>query len=84
LLQKWAFDLVIHKVTGTVRYNPDHVDAISAVAGRLGLLEALRYLRHMIRQQRIVAHPLNARLFLEQLLLEYGALLRQATRGQTA
>jgi hypothetical protein len=32
----------------------------------------------MIRQQRIVAHPLNARLFLEQLLLEYGALLRHA------
>jgi DNA polymerase-3 subunit delta' len=84
LLQKWAFDLVSHKVTGRVRYNPDHVDAISAVAARLGLLEALRYLRHMVRQQRIVAHPLNARLFLEQLLLEYGALLRQATRRQAA
>lgn len=82
LLQKWAFDLVSHKVTGTVRYNPDQVDAISVVAGRLGLIEALRYLRHMVRQQRIVAHPLNARLFLEQLLLEYGALLRQATGEQ--
>jgi len=83
-LQKWAFDLVSHKVTGVVRYNPDHADAIAAVAARLGMLEAVRYLRHLVSQQRIVAHPLNARLFLEQLLLEYGAVLRQAARGQAA
>jgi DNA polymerase-3 subunit delta' len=78
LLQKWAFDLVSHKVTGRVRYHPDQVDAIAAVAARVGLLEALRYLRHMVRQQRVVAHPLNARLFLEQLLIDYAGLLRHA------
>lgn len=83
-LQKWAFDLVSHKVTGQVRYNPDYVDAVATIAAHLGLVEALRYLRHMIRQQRIVAHPLNARLFLEQLLLEYGALLRQVAHGPAA
>ena len=83
-LQRWAFDLVSHKVTGEVRYNPDYVDAVAAVAARLGLVEALHYLRHMVRQQRIVSHPLNARLFLEQLLIEYGALLRQAAPGQAA
>lgn len=77
-LQKWATDLVRHKVTGEVRYNPDYADAVAAAASGIGLAEALRYQRHMIRQQRIVAHPLNARLFLEQLLLEYGALLRHA------
>jgi len=77
-LQKWAFDLVIHKVTGRVRYNPDYIDAIGAAAGGLDLLEALRFQRQMVRLQRIVAHPLNARLFLEHLLLEYGALLRGA------
>ena len=77
-LQKWASDLVRHKVTGQVGYNPDYAEAIAATAGRLGLVEAVRYLRHLVRLQRIVAHPLNARLFLEQLLLEYGALLRHA------
>jgi hypothetical protein len=61
-----------------VRYNPDHANAIATIAGRLGLFEALRYLRHMVRQQRIVAHPLNARLFLEQLLIDYAVLLRHA------
>jgi DNA polymerase-3 subunit delta' len=77
-LQKWAADLVCLKVTGEVRYNPDFADAVARTATGLGLTEALRFQRHMIRQQRIVAHPLNARLFLEQLLLDYGALLRHA------
>lgn len=77
-LQKWAFDLVSHKVTGVVRYNPDHVDAIAAAAGRIDLVEALRFQRRMVRLQRIVSHPLNARLFLEHLLLEYSALVRNA------
>jgi len=77
-LQKWASDLVRHKVTGEVSYNPDFAEPIAAAAARLGLIEAVRYLRHIVRLQRSVAHPLNARLFLEQLLLEYGALLRHA------
>ena len=78
-LQKWAFDLVSHKVTGKVRYNPDYSDAIAATALRLDLIEALRFQRQMVRLQRFVSHPLNPRLFLEHLLLEYGALSRQGT-----
>jgi DNA polymerase-3 subunit delta' len=75
-MQRWAFDLVSHKVTGRVRYNPDFSDAVATTATGLDLIDAVRFQRHMVRQQRIVAHPLNPRLFLEQLLLEYAALLR--------
>ena len=77
-LQKWAFDLVTHKVTGRVRYNPDLADAIATTAAQLDLIEALRFQRYMVRLQRIVSHPLNTRLFLEQLLLTYAALLRHS------
>jgi len=77
-LQKWAFDLVSHKVTGRVRYNPDLADAVAATAAQLELSEALRFQRYMVRLQRIVSHPLNTRLFLEQLLLAYAALLRHS------
>jgi DNA polymerase-3 subunit delta' len=77
-LQKWAFDLVSHKVTGRVRYNPDLADAVATTAARLDLIEALRFQRYMVRLQRIVSHPLNTRLFLEQLLLAYAALLRRS------
>ena len=83
-LQKWAFDLVSHKVTGSVRYNPDLSDAVATTAARLDLIEALRFQRHMVRLQRIVSHPLNTRLFLEQLLLTYAALLRRPPGGLAA
>jgi len=76
-LQKWSYDLVCHKMTGRVSYNPDLAAVISAVAERIDPLEAVRFLRHVVRLQRIVSHPLNARLFLEQLLLTYAALLRR-------
>jgi DNA polymerase-3 subunit delta' len=76
LLQKWSFDLAWYKVTGKVRFNPDHSTKIAATAGKLDLVEALRFQRHTVRLQRIASHPLNARLFLEQLLLDYAGLLR--------
>lgn len=80
MLQRWSFDLVWQKMTGRVRYNPDHSAAIAAIAQRLDLLDALRFQRRMVGLQRIATHPLNARLFFEQLLLSYAALLR----GQAA
>lgn len=83
-LQKWAFDLVSHKVTGSVRYNPDLLDAVATTAARLDLIEALRFQRYMVRLQRIISHPLNTRLFLEQLLLTYAALLRRPPGGLAA
>jgi DNA polymerase-3 subunit delta' len=83
-LQKWAFDLVSHKVTGRVRYNPDLSDAVATTAARLDLIEALRFQRYMVRLQRIVSHPLNTRLFLEHLLLTYAALLRRSPGGLAA
>ena len=75
-LQKWSFDLVSHRVTGRVRYNPDRAEAAATAAARIDGLQALRYHRQMVGLQRIVSHPLNARLFLEQLLLSYAMLLR--------
>jgi DNA polymerase III subunit delta' len=76
-LQKWTFDLVSHRATGAVRYNPDFAAAITTIAGRIDPVDAVRFQRHVVRLQRIVAHPLNARLFFEQLLLIYAALLRR-------
>ena len=76
LLQKWSFDLAWHKVTNQVRYNPDHAAAIAAAASRLDLVDTLRFHRHLVGLQRIASHPLNARLFLEQLLLDCARLLR--------
>ena len=83
-LQRWSFDLAWHKVTGRVRYNPDRAATIAATAARLDLLETLRFQRQMVKLQRIASHPLNARLFHEQLLLSYAALIRGGPSGQAA
>jgi DNA polymerase-3 subunit delta' len=75
-LQKWAYDIVHYRVLGTVRYNPDQREAIARVASVVEPLAAMRFYREMVRQQRIAQHPLNARLFIEYLLLEYRDLVQ--------
>jgi len=83
-LQKWSYDIASHKATGVVRYNPDFASAIAAASRRVELLEAVRFLRGMTRLQRIVTHPLNARLFFEELLLSYVGLLQGSPQESTA
>jgi DNA polymerase-3 subunit delta' len=76
--QRWSFDIALYRSAGRVRYNPDLVEPIAATAARVGLRQMLRFHREMVGLQRIVAHPLNPRLFLEALLLDYAALIRGA------
>jgi DNA polymerase-3 subunit delta' len=75
-LQRWTYDLLSAKSVGSVRYNPDFETALSRIAGSLRAADIARYHRELVRQQRSVNHPLNPRLFIEQLLLWYAALLR--------
>lgn len=75
-LQRWTYDLLSAQAVGRVRYNPDYEKPLAQVAGRVRATEIARFLRGLVWQQRTIAHPLNARLFIEQLLLSYSALLR--------
>ena len=84
LLQKWSFDLALQKVTGRVRYSPDHAEVVAKLAARLDALEVLRFQRRMVHLQRVVHHPLNARLFLEDLFLACAELLRAGNLKQAA
>ena len=76
LLQKWSYDLAYCSTQGHVRYNPDHRDVIAQAASRLDRWATLRFHREMVRLQPIAHHPLNPRLFLEQLLLAYRDLVQ--------
>jgi DNA polymerase-3 subunit delta' len=75
-LQKWAHDIASCNAGGPVGYNPDFSAAVEAVAARVDAVQATRFLRRMVRLQRIAAHPLNARLFFEELLLSYAAFVQ--------
>ena len=84
LLQKWSFDLAFQRVAGRVRYNPDCANAAASVAARLDALEVLRFHRRTVQLQREVHHPLNPRLFLEDLFLAYAGLLRAGDSRRAA
>jgi DNA polymerase-3 subunit delta' len=75
-LQRWTYDLLRAKSGGRVRYNPDFEKALTQMSVHLRAADIARYHRALVRQQRSVNHPLNARLFIEQLLLSYAALMR--------
>jgi DNA polymerase-3 subunit delta' len=75
-LQRWSYDLLSAKSAGSVRYNPDYAKPLHQLASRLRAIDIARFHRTLIRQQRSVHHPLNARLYIEQLLFSYSALLR--------
>jgi len=75
-LQQWSFDMVLHAAVEQVRYNPDFSDHVARAGRRAGLRETLGFHRQMLGWQRVVNHPLNPRLFLDELLLSYDALVR--------
>lgn len=80
-LQKWSYDIACYRVLGRVRYNPDHESTIARIAAQAGALEVLRFQREMTRTQRIANHPLNPRLFLEQLLFAYRDLVQPPAKA---
>jgi len=75
-LQRWTYDLLSVKSVDRVRYNPDFEMELRRIAAHLRAPDIARCHRALVQQQREVDHPLNARLFIEHLLLSYAALLR--------
>ncbi len=75
-LQRWTYDLASLCFQQRLRYNPDFKEALTMSAKNANGLEILRFHRELVRFQRIVNHPLNARLLIEDLMLRYGRAVR--------
>ena len=71
LLQTWCFDLLSSRLTGAVRYHTDLGREAAAVSRRIDPLDLCRYDSRLRAARRLIDHPLNARLFAEDLLLDY-------------
>ena len=75
-LTRWVADLLRACQCGdTSRYHPSRNQAIGACAARLDPHALHRYFRKLMAARRIAGHPLNARLFAEELLIDYGRLI---------
>jgi len=73
-LQRWTFDLLLVRSARRVRYNADFADRMGPIASRLEPGALMSYHRLLLGWQRIAHHPLNPRLFLEQMLLRYASV----------
>lgn len=73
-LQRWLYDLFSLKMADTVRYYPRYRKELAALAGRTETAALLRVLKGAGERAAIAGHPLSARLFIEDMLLDYSTL----------
>lgn len=74
-LQKWCYDLVSCRTTGKIRYYVNQLPAIEALSGQMDLPGCVAFARGLNAKQQLSHHPLNPRLFLEELFIAYAALM---------
>jgi DNA polymerase III subunit delta' len=74
-LQRWSYDLLLARVAGRVRYGLDHEQVILDTASRCDAADIAAYLRRLAQARALARHPLNAKLFVEDLLLQYRRLV---------
>jgi len=76
-LQRWSFDLQLAQATGRVRYHVGHEKLVGEIALRCDAADIAAYLRRLAQARALARHPLNARLFVEDLLLQYQRLVER-------
>ncbi|MBL8517842.1 MAG: DNA polymerase III subunit delta' [Betaproteobacteria bacterium] len=78
----WCCDLVLQQQTGGVRHHPDFAKAAAKLADRASALALFRFESELRQLRRHIQHPLNARLWLEHLLLSYSLVVAPADAGR--
>jgi DNA polymerase-3 subunit delta' len=73
ILQKWTHDLAGSAAGLPARYFPGHGAALRALSTNTDRAALLRFGRDLSRARAMAQHPLNPRLFVEDLLIRYAA-----------
>jgi DNA polymerase-3 subunit delta' len=71
VLQRWCWDLIGCRATGSVRYHPQRQTSLARLARKATGDGLWRWADALVQAQASREHPLNARLVLETLLLQY-------------
>ena len=78
-LMRWVADVLrVSQTGGAPQFHPSHADAIRQCAGRSSVPALHGYYRKLAAARRVASHPLNPRLFAEDLLIDYARLMREA------
>lgn len=73
-LQRWQYDIFSHKLSGTIRYFPKYRVELTALAARVAVSALLGAQKDANERRAIAEHPLSAKLFVEDMLLDYSTL----------
>ncbi len=68
---KWTYDLVALASSGKSRYNIDREQKLRLLAQTMPVVKLLRFYSALSSLQAISEHPLNARLFFDDLFIAY-------------
>lgn len=71
--QRWLYDVLSTRMSGQLRYYPRYQKELGALAGRVNTAGLLRAIKGMNERRAVADHPLSAKLFVEDMLLEYTA-----------
>lgn len=82
-LQKWCYDLLSCRISGVIRFHPDDEAHIRTLCQRAAPQSVLAYLRFLNTRQALARHPLQAKLFLDELFIRYAGLFTPALSGLT-
>ncbi|HEX4797872.1 MAG TPA: DNA polymerase III subunit delta' [Burkholderiales bacterium] len=74
-LQRWSYDLLLERVAGRIHYHVDHEGVIADTSRNCEAADISTYLRGLTQARSLARHPLNAKLFVEDLLLQYQRLI---------
>ena len=71
MMQRWCWDLLGFRAAGRVRYHPTRQAAIVRLSRKASTEKLWRWAESLVRAQASRDHPLNGRLVLESILLQY-------------
>ncbi|SFU75218.1 DNA polymerase III, delta prime subunit [Nitrosomonas eutropha] len=77
-LQKWCYDLMSCHLSGRVRYHLQQMDVIKRQAAVIDPVAVGFLWRDLAASQQLARHPLNPRLFLEEMFLICAEIIRPA------
>lgn len=70
-MQKWCFDLMICHATGKIRYHLQEEAAIQKISLKIDPMSLAFLWRDLITSRQWARHPLNPKLFIEEMLYRY-------------
>lgn len=73
-LQRWLYDVFSFKLSGRIRYYPRYRKELAALAQRADVTDLLHALKAVKERRAIAEHPLSAKLFIEDMLLDYSSV----------